>query len=73
MTQKSQEEMIAIITTFCFTSLLPCLMIISTSFTMQCIGHSLLESRRFYRMIGGTIACVGMFIPLTFVRVNLTS
>lgn len=44
----------------------PCLMMICTSFTLQYIGHSFLDSWRFLRLIGGTMAVGGMLFPLLF-------
>ena len=50
------------------TYVAPCLMLISTAFTLQCIGHSMLDSRRFFRMLGGTIAMFGMIFPIFFLN-----
>lgn len=44
----------------------PCLMLICTAFTLQCIGYSMLDSWSFFRVIGGTLTTVGIFFPLVF-------
>lgn len=44
----------------------PFIMLICTAFTLQCIGYSALDSWHFLRMIGGTVAMVGVFFPLVF-------
>ena len=53
---------------FAVQKVAPVLMMICTAFTMQCIGQSMLDSWRFARVVGGTVAMFGMFFPLVFVE-----
>jgi hypothetical protein len=49
-----------------FQYVAPCLMLISTAFTLQYLGHAMLESYRFARMLGGAVATSGLLFPALF-------